>query len=60
MRSGKLVLLPASTGRRLKQKFSVLERMICNGEDEGYPTDNRHLLMLASVKADLWSMNYRD
>jgi hypothetical protein len=49
-----LIFRPVNTNVQFKQKFGVLEKMICRAEDEGYPTDNRHVLMLASVKADLW------
>jgi hypothetical protein len=52
-----LVLMPASTGIQLKQKFELLEKMICHAEHAGAPSDHRHLLMLASVKADLLNMD---
>jgi hypothetical protein len=51
-----LIRRPVNTNVQLKQKFGVLERMICRAEDEGYPTDKRHVFMLASVKVDLWNL----
>jgi hypothetical protein len=50
-----LILVRVNTGVQLKQKFGVLERLICRAEDEGYPNDNRHVFLLASVKVDLWN-----
>jgi hypothetical protein len=49
-----LIMIPVFTGVQLIQKFEVLEAITCRGAWEGYPTDNRHVLMLASVNADLW------
>ena len=48
-----LILVPVNTVVQLKQKFGVLERIICRAEDEGYPNDKRHVFLLASVKVDL-------
>jgi hypothetical protein len=39
---------------QLVDKFEILETMICQRERNGRPADNRHVLMLTSVKADLY------
>jgi hypothetical protein len=49
-----LASLPAALGYQLVNKFEVLETMISERERNGRPFDNRHMLMLASVKGDLY------
>jgi hypothetical protein len=49
-----LVSLPAFLFYQLVNKFETLERMISERERNGRPLDNRHMLMLASVKANLY------
>jgi hypothetical protein len=50
----RLIFLPAIRGTHLIEKFEVLETMVSERERDGYPNDNRHMLMLSSVKADLY------
>jgi hypothetical protein len=50
----RLAFLPAVRGVQLIEKFEALESMISDREREGYPADSRHMLMLSSVKADLY------
>jgi hypothetical protein len=49
-----LTVLPAILPYQLVNKFEVLETMISKRERDGYPADGRHMLMLSSVKADLY------
>jgi hypothetical protein len=49
-----LTCLPAILPHQLVDKFEILETMICQRERNGRPADNRHMLMLTSVKADLY------
>jgi hypothetical protein len=49
-----LILTPAQIGSQLVQKFEVLEAIICAGDRDGWPTDKRHLIMAAAVKAELY------
>jgi hypothetical protein len=49
-----LASLPAILPHQLVNKFETLETMISDRERDGQPFDNRHMLMLASVKADLY------
>jgi hypothetical protein len=55
-----LICLPAALGYQLINKFEVLETMISERERNGQPFDNRHMLMLASVKADLYEFKIGD
>jgi hypothetical protein len=55
-----LICLPAALGYQLINKFEVLETMISERERNGCPFDNRHMLMLASVKADLYEFEIGD
>jgi hypothetical protein len=50
-----LASLPAMLPHQLISKFETLEAMISQRERDGCPFDNRHMLMLASVKADLYN-----
>jgi hypothetical protein len=52
----RLAFLPAILPYQLVNKFEVLETMISKRERDGYPADSRHLLMLTSVKADLYRL----
>jgi hypothetical protein len=49
-----LICLPAIRPHQLVNKFEVLETMISERERNGRPFDSRHMLMLASVKADFY------
>jgi hypothetical protein len=44
----------AKSDDQLAAKFGVLEAMISERERQGPPNDHRHMLMLASFKADLY------
>jgi hypothetical protein len=48
-----LVFQPVTLAYQLIQKFGTLQTMMSDRERDGCPNDNRHMLMLASVKADL-------
>jgi hypothetical protein len=50
----KLACTPAALPAQFVRKFEALETMISERERDGRPADNRHGLMLASVKADLY------
>lgn len=50
----RLITTPAILPYQFVQKFEALELMVADRERDGYPTDNRHMAMLASVKADLY------
>lgn len=54
----KLITTPAELPFQLEQKFEVMESMISERERDGRPTDNRHMLMITSFKADLY--RFRD
>jgi hypothetical protein len=54
-----LACLPAILPHQLVNKFETLETMISQRERIGRPFDNRHMLMLASVKADLYQFRFR-
>lgn len=49
-----LAFTPAAFPYQLINKFEVLETMICRRERDGRPSDSRHMIMLSSVKADLY------
>jgi len=49
-----LILTPPELGSQLVQKFEALEAIVWDGAYNGWPADNRHLLMLTAVKADLY------
>jgi hypothetical protein len=55
----RLAVLPAIHPYQLIDKFEVLETMISKRERAGRPADNRHMLMLMSVKADLYQFEDR-
>jgi hypothetical protein len=55
----RLIRTPAFTRPQFIDKFGVLEAIICRAEDEGDPTDKRHVFMLTSLKADLWRFNFK-
>lgn len=55
----RLVKTPAFCAWQFMQKFELLETIINSAENEGYPTDNRHVFMLTSLKADLWNFQLR-
>ena len=50
----RLITTPAILSCQLIEKFEVMEWMVAGRERDGYPTDNRYMAMLASVKADLY------
>jgi hypothetical protein len=50
----RLAFVPAILPYQMIEKFETLEAMISQRERDGYPKDNRHMLMLSSVKADLY------
>jgi hypothetical protein len=54
-----LACLPAILPHQFVNKFETLETMISQRERIGCPFDNRHMLMLASVKADLYQFRFR-
>ncbi len=54
-----LACLPAMLSHQLVNKFETLETMISERERNGRPLDNRHMLMLASVKADLYQFRFK-
>jgi hypothetical protein len=49
-----LILTPPELQGQLVQKFEALEAIVWDGAYNGWPADNRHLLMLTAVKADLY------
>ena len=55
----RLVTTPAIAPWQFMQKFESLETIINRSEYEGYMADNRHVFMLTSVKADLWSFQLK-
>jgi hypothetical protein len=54
MAEHRLAFMPAILPYQMIEKFETLEAMISQRERDGYPNDNRHMLMLSSVKADLY------
>jgi hypothetical protein len=50
----RLTTTPAALGHQLVTKFEILECMLSERERDGPPNDNRHMLMLAAVKADFY------
>jgi hypothetical protein len=54
----RLIRTPTAVGFQIVQKFEALEIMVSEREHDGRPTDNRHLLMLASFKGDLYRFRY--
>jgi hypothetical protein len=50
----KLAGTPAALENQLVTKFEILEHMLSMREHNGPPYDGRHMLMLASIKLDLY------
>jgi hypothetical protein len=54
----RLAFVPAILSYQLVEKFEALAAMMSDRERDGRPNDNRHMLMLASVKGDLYRFRF--
>lgn len=54
-----LAFTPAAQAAQFVSKFEALETMIADRERDGRPADHRHMIMVASVKADLYRFSLK-